>query len=446
LLQINTIIKIIVNKEMSAAHSKVSGQKVKKSGEVFRMIIRQYIKDFEKLGFGMFVHFGLYSVLGKGEWALHSLELDPKEYFALRKEFNPAADWADQLAAAAKQAGVKYITLTTRHHDGYSLFDTCGLNDFDSVHDNGRDLVREFVDACRAHGIIPFFYHTLLDWTDVRYKKDFPAYLEYLRNSVELLCTNYGKIGGLWFDGMWDKPDADWEQDALYTMIRKHQPEAMIINNTGLSARGALGHIELDSVTFERGKPSPLNMEGAPKYVASEMCQVFADHWGYAKEDLNFKSPADMIRDLCVCRRYGSNLLMNVGPMGDGTLRRMDGAIYDLMGQWVAINGEAIYAPYPSGIEVENKEEDFILVKDNTYYLFCDKLPMSADPNVALQSDNADMYKDVFKLDKKIKQITWLDNGEEVEFEQDGANVVVKTKPYIYSRHLVVRVAKIEVE
>jgi len=446
LLQINTIIKIIVNKEMSAAHSKVSGQKVKKAGEVFRMIIRQYIKDFEKLGFGMFVHFGLYSVLGKGEWALHSLELDPKEYFALRKEFNPAADWADQLAAAAKQAGVKYITLTTRHHDGYSLFDTCGLNDFDSVHDNGRDLVREFVDACRAHGIIPFFYHTLLDWTDVRYKKDFPAYLEYLRNSVELLCTNYGKIGGLWFDGMWDKPDADWEQDALYTMIRKHQPEAMIINNTGLSARGALGHIELDSVTFERGKPSPLNMEGAPKYVASEMCQVFADHWGYAKEDLNFKSPADMIRDLCVCRRYGSNLLMNVGPMGDGTLRRMDGAIYDLMGQWVAINGEAIYAPYPSGIEVENKEEDFILVKDNTYYLFCDKLPMSADPNVALQSDNADMYKDVFKLDKKIKQITWLDNGEEVEFEQDGANVVVKTKPYIYSRHLVVRVAKIEVE
>lgn len=416
------------------------------NGRGIRMIIRQYIKDFEKLGFGMFVHFGLYSVLGKGEWALHSLNLDPEEYFALRKEFNPVADWAEQLAAAAKQAGVKYITLTTRHHDGYSLFDTCGLNDFDSVHDNGRDLVREFVDACRAQDIIPFFYHTLLDWTDERYKKDFPAYLEYLRNSVELLCTNYGKIGGLWFDGMWDKPDADWEQDALYTMIRKHQPEAMIINNTGLSARGALGHIELDSVTFERGKPSPLNMEGAPKYVASEMCQVFADHWGYAKEDLNFKSPADMIRDLCVCRRYGSNLLMNVGPMGDGTLRRMDGAIYDLMGQWVAINGEAIYAPYPSGIEVENKEEDFILVKDNTYYLFCDKLPMSADPNVALKEENTELYKDIFKLDKKIKQITWLDNGEEVEFEQDGVNVVVKTKPYIYSRHLVVRVAKIEVE
>ena len=410
------------------------------------MIIKQYIKEFEKLGFGMFVHFGLYSVLGKGEWALHSLKLDPNEYFKLRKEFNPVADWADQLCVAAKQAGVKYITLTTRHHDGYSLYDTCGLNDFDSVHDNGRDLVREFVDACHAHGIIPFFYHTLLDWTEPRYKEDFPASLEYLRNSVEILCTKYGKIGGLWFDGMWDKPDADWEEDALYATIRKHQPEAMIINNTGLSALGALGHIELDSVTFERGKPAPLNMEGAPKYVASEMCQVFADHWGYTKDDLNFKSPASMIRDLCVCRRYGSNLLMNVGPMGDGTLRLMDRAIYDLMGQWVAINGEAIYAPYPSGIEVDNKEDDFILVNGNTYYLFCDKLPMSADPNVALKIQNAERFQEVFKLDKKIKKITWLDNGEEPEYEQDGDKVIVKTKPYMYGRQLVVRVAKIEVE
>ena len=243
---------------------------------------------------------------------------------------------------------------------------------------------------------------------------------------------------------MWSKPDADWEEDALYACIRAHQPEAMIINNTGLGAQGALGHIELDSVTFERGKPQPLNMEGAPKYVASEMCQVFADHWGYAQEDLNYKSPADMIRDLTVCRRYGSNLLMNVGPMEDGTLRLMDKAIYDLMGQWIKINGEAVYEPHPCGIEVENKPEDFLLEKDNIYYLFCDHLPMSADPNVALKQEGE--YRDIFTMSKKIKSITWLDNGDPVEFEQNGDRVTVKTVPYTYGRQLVVRVARIETE
>ena len=280
------------------------------------MIIKQYIKDFENLGFGMFVHFGLYSVLGKGEWAKKLLAISDEEYYKLAEDFHPEPDWADRLVTTAKRAGCKYITLTTRHHDGYSLYDTCGLNELDAPHTCGRDLVREFVDACRRQDIIPFFYHTLLDWHEESYRTDFKEYLKYLRKSVELLCTNYGKIGGLWFDGMWDRLEDDWEEDALYGCIRKHQPDAMIINNTGLSALGALGHIELDSVTFERGNPQPLNMDGAPKYVASEMCQVFADHWGYAKEDLNYKSPADMIRDLVLCRRYGSNLLMKRGTEG----------------------------------------------------------------------------------------------------------------------------------
>ena len=128
------------------------------------MIIEQRILDFEKLGLGMFVHFGAYSVVGKGEWALKSLGLDPVAYEQTARAFCPEADWAPKLVATAKNAGCKYITLTSRHHDGFSLYDTCGLNDYDSVHSCGRDLVREFVDACNAQGIIPFFYHTLIDW------------------------------------------------------------------------------------------------------------------------------------------------------------------------------------------------------------------------------------------------------------------------------------------
>lgn len=408
------------------------------------MIVKDYIKRFEKYGFGMFVHFGIYSVLGKGEWAKYCLNIKHEEYRKLVKQFHPIEDWAERLAIMAKQAGCKYITLTTRHHDGFSLYDTCGLNTYDAPHACGRDLIQEFVDACRRHGLVPFFYHTLIDWHEESYRTNFKEYLAYLRKSVEILCTNYGEIGGLWFDGMWEKPDEDWEEDALYGCIRKHQPEAMIINNTGLYAMGQLGHIELDSVTFERGKPALLNMEGAPKYVASEMCQIFAKHWAYAEQDFNYKAPADMIRDLVNCRRYGSNLLLNVGPMGDGTLRRIDEDIYELIGKWVALNGEAIYEPYPSAIEVENKPEDFILVKDHTYYLFCDKLPMYASPNV--EQYVGERFEDIFKLDKKIKKITWLDNGENVAFEQIGERVTVKTVPYTYGRHLVIRVAKIETE
>ena len=406
------------------------------------MIIKQYVKDFEKLGFGMFVHFGLYSVLGTGEWSKTNGNISDEEYQALVNKFDPKADWAIELVKTAKNAGCKYITLTTRHHDGFSLFDTCGLNTYDAVHAKcGRDLVREFVDACNAEGIIPFFYHTLLDWHEESYRTDFPKYLEYLRKSVEIICKNYGKIGGLWFDGMWDRANDDWEEDALYGTIRKYQPEAMIINNTGLHALGELGHIELDSVTFERGKPEPLNMEGAPKYVASEMCEVFCDHWGYAREDLNYKSPAQMIRELADCRRYRSNMLMNVGPMEDGSVREIDRATLNLMGRWVEYFGEAIYNPEPTNIEIEGKPDDFILKYENCYYLFCYNLPMSADPNVALVKDSN--YASRFQLEDEIEKVVWLDNGAEVIFEQENRDVTVMTVPYTYGRSLVVRVAKI---
>ena len=207
------------------------------------MIIEQRVKDFENLGFGMFVHFGLYSLLGKGEWALDQLKLDPKEYEKLAERFAPKEGWAKEMVAVAKGAGCKYITITTRHHEGYSLYDTCGLTEYDAPHFCGRDFIREFVDACNEQGIIPFFYHTLLDWHEPHYNSDFKTYLKYLRDSVEILCTKYGKIGGLWFDGKWNKPNDDWEEDALYGMIRSHQPDCIIVNNTGLSARGQAVHI-----------------------------------------------------------------------------------------------------------------------------------------------------------------------------------------------------------
>ena len=410
------------------------------------MIIKQYIKDFEQLGFGLFVHFGLYSVLGKGEWAEELLPSVTKEWYEreLTARFLPRPDWAQQLARAAKNAGCRYITLTVRHHDGFSLYDAGELSSFDAPHVCGRDLAREFVEACRENGLKPFFYHTLIDWHEPSFETDFSAYLVYLRKSVERLCTGYGKIGGIWFDGMWGRPDDDWEEDALYGMIRSHQPEAMIINNTGLSALGELGHIELDSVTFERGKPHLINQDGAKKYIASEMCQVLADHWGYAADDLNYKAPADSIRDLAVCRRYGSNLLLNVGPMGDGSLRSIDSAILELLERWTELNRAAIYTPRPAGIEIENRDDDFLLRDGDDYYLFCDHIPMIADPNVA-KNVSAE-YDVAFRFERRITSAEWLDNGEPVEFTQKDGKTTVKTVPFNYGRNTVIRVVRLHTE
>lgn len=406
------------------------------------MIVKQYIKDFEKLGFGLFVHFGLYSIVGKGEWTKKNNNIPDDEYYSLTEKFNPVENWATELAKLAKKAGCRYITLTTRHHDGFSLYDTCGLNTFDAPHALcGRDLIKEFVDACRKYDLVPFFYHTLIDWHEETYKTDFCEYLKYLRSSVKILCTNYGKIGGIWFDGMWEKPEANWEEDELYGLIRKYQPDAMIINNTGMVARGALGHIELDSITFERGKPLPINMDDSPKYIASEMCEILCDHWGYAREDLNYKSPALLLEEFADCRKCGSNFLLNVGPKADGTVPAIDMAYMELLGDWVNYFKEAVFLPRPTDIVIDGKEKDFILKNGKDYYLFCYDLPMVADSNVALFKEG--FYEDSFNLSENIISVNWLDDGKALDFSQNGQRVTIKTEPFDYGRNLVVRVAKI---
>ena len=405
------------------------------------MIIKPYIKEFEKLGFGMFVHFGVYSLIDQGEWARKLGTMPHEQYDQLYHQFDPDPDWANHIAAVAKNAGCRYITLTTRHHDGFSLYDTKGLNDYDAMHACGRDLVREFVNACHAYGLMPVFYHTLLDWKHPDYSTNFPRYLEYLRASVKLLCTNYGKIGGIWFDGMWDKRDADWEEDRLYHLIRTYQPEAMIINNTGLSHRGELGNIELDSVTFERGKPQPINMADSPKYIASEMNEVLCDHWGYAKDDLDYKPTGRIIEELAACRRYRSNFLLNIGPRGDGTLKPIDEAMFGIIGQWTAYFDEALHEPYPTKITIKDKPDDFILQNGSDYYLFCHHLPMLVDPSVGeLQSA---LYEDKFPFKPVIKTVRWLDCNSPLPFTQKDGITTIKTNPFHYGHNLVVRVAKI---
>jgi len=397
----------------------------------------QYIEDFKRLGFGLFCHFGLYSVVGKGEWYLDGVRFEGQdEYNALMEKFEIAEDWAKELVATAKAAGCKYITLTTRHHDGFSLFDTCGLNTFDAPHSAcGRDLVREFVDECNKEGIVPFFYHTLLDWWKPEFKEDFPAYIDYLVDSVEVLCKNYGKIGGLWFDGMWAKPEENWQEDRLYATIRKYQPEAMIINNTGLNALGKTGHPEIDSVTFERGAPTKVNSDNKP--IAGEVCQGITDHWGYAEDDICVKPVAELVELLVDCRKYQHNLLLNVGPMADGKLTEIESGTLKYMGKWVARNEAVVYNCVPADIQAENAD---IVTDGKYYYALIKKVPMSANAHVARVEDN---LRVTLKTDKRIVSAVWLDNNAPVSaFDECG----FYAEPFMYGTSLGVRVAKLELE
>ena len=394
----------------------------------------QYIENFEKLGFGLFVHFGLYSIVGKGEWYLH---LDPtadkNEYERLTRKFRINKNWAKDLVKTAKRAGCKYITLTTRHHDGFSLFDTCGLNDYDAPHSAcGRDLVREFVDACNESGIVPFFYHTLLDWHHPDYNANFPRYIDYLVASVEILCKNYGKIGGFWFDGTWNKPNEDWQENRLYGTIRKYQPDAMIINNTGLSECGKVGHPEIDSVTFERGKP--VFVDSSDKYRAGEMCQVLNDHWGYAKNDCNYKPVKEFIENLVDCRRYNCNFLLNTGLRGNGSVNPMDACILREIGKWVKRNKEAVYGVRSCDMKAENA---IILQGKDCYYAIIKDVPMYGDPNVQRVKTMGQV-----RVEGKILSAEWLDNAEKIQVQDNAFSV----SPFLYGESYFVRVAKLKMD
>lgn len=404
------------------------------------------IAHFEKLGFGMFIHWGLYSQLERGEWTfdLHKDSID--KYPDCFNNFTAEDFDAKAICQLAKKAGMKYITLTTRHHDGFSLYDTKGLSDYDVMHTPcKRDLIKEFVDACNEEGLMPMLYHTTLDWQHPDFNNDFDAYLEYLRKSVEILCTNYGKIGGLWFDGNWSKRGADWKLDELYGMIHRLQPDAMVINNTGLSEQGKTGHPEIDSVTFEQGQATVMNREGMDKYVAAEMCQTMNRHWGIAVNDLDYKSPRQMIERLCHARKVGANYLLNIGLTGQGGVTKITEALLEIIGQWTSMAKESLYEGKPSTM-LCNEDKDFVLEKDGYAYIYVHDLPLLGPKDVVVAYEKTDGDHSVRNVNRKVKSMKWVDNNEELLFTQDDDVLKYRATGYYYGTQLIVRIAKVEFE
>ncbi|MEM8709414.1 MAG: alpha-L-fucosidase [Planctomycetota bacterium] len=403
------------------------------------------IREFELMAFGLFLHWGLYSGIGAGEWAMNRHGIGKDEYFKLMSKFTAEGFDGAEIARVAKRAGMRYATLTSRHHDGFSLYDTRGLSSYDVTHTPaGRDLVLDFVEGCRSEGITPMLYCTTLDWTDPRFHEDWDAYQQYLRDSVELLCTKYGPIGGFWFDGNWSRRKADWQLDQLYGLIRRHQPEALIINNTGLESGGKVGHPEIDSVTFERGRAKALDRSGMTKYVAGEMCHTFNFHWGIATQDFNMLSPANVIEELCTARRAGANLLMNVGPDASGRIPDYERAALAKVGDWIEHSGGAegpIYAGVPTGIAGE--ERDFgVLVGDDLAYLFVFDITPTADSCHGVKSRGPGP-RPFTGLEGEWTSARWMDNDAEIDMTREGESVILKATKYPYGTNTVVRVARL---
>lgn len=405
------------------------------------------IERFERLAYGMFIHWGAYSQLGRGEWVMNREQIPVAEYTKLKDTFTAADFDGRAIARIAKNAGMTYVTLTTRHHDGFSLYDTRGLSDFDAPHSAaGRDLIAEFAEGCRAEGIVPFFYHTTLDWRWQSQSCDearFNEYLDFLHQSVEVLCTHYGPIGGLWFDGDWSRRTADWKHDRLYSTIRRLQPEAMIINNTGIGNEGKVSHPDVDSVTFEQSMPKALDRRGHAKYIAGEMCQTMNSHWGIGANDYSFKSPANIIENLAGCRKVGANYLLNVGPTATGAIPDYEAAALAVAGRWAARNAVPVYTGKPTGIACQGR--DFILAADGKLYWFVHDLRIAGHGQVTVSVGGAGP-RAAQGLNQPIRHVRWLDNGETLAFAQNPAAGVatVNFTGYPYGTNLVVRVAEIE--
>lgn len=405
------------------------------------------IKNYENLGLGLFIHWGLYSQLKVGEWTefIHKQKKD--KYEQLIYTFNASEFDATAIVHTAKTMGAKYIVLTTKHHEGFFLYDTKGLSSFDVMHSPAnRDLIKEFVNACHKENIQPFFYMATYDWHTPLYTHNFDQYLHYLNDSVRLLCKNYGKIGGFWFDGNWNKKEANWRLDELYGTIREYQPDAIIINNTGLKNRGKISNSEVDVVTYERHTPDTINHgTDNEKYVAGEVSLTMNQHWGYAENDLNFKSPKEIIENIAHARQIGANILINIGLTGDGAIPAINQSYIDIISRWTKMAAPALYKAKPVvTIKANGQHQDFAIKSKDKLYLFIFNLKVAGNENVVLGGEGTNL-RSFIGIHQQITQITWLDNNETLHFMQDTkqGTITINASGFEYGTNWIVRIAKV---
>lgn len=349
---------------------------------------------FVQARFGMFIHWGLYAVPARGEWVRSNERMPEEKYMPFFREFDPPAAEPKAWVQAAKEAGMGYVILTAKHHDGFCLFDS-ELTDFKSTNTPmGRDIVREFLEAGREAGLKVGLYYSLIDWHHPdfphygdRYhpmrsdpaasneERDFERYLAYMHGQVKELCTRYGRLDVLWFDFSYNQLRGEaWRANELADMVRTLQPGILLNNRLEVSgegfgslAQGEPAPCHGDFVSPERMVPPEglFDPQGRPLYW--ETCTTMNHSWGYCAGDPWYKPAPLLLKKLVECVSKGGNFLLNVGPDGNGRIPRQAMDTLKYLGQWMQINGESIRGCGPSGME--KPEWGRITRRENVLYL-----------------------------------------------------------------------------
>ena len=383
-------------------------------------------KEFSDAKFGIFLHWGIYSMFGQGEWYMTNENIDCHEYAKAASGFYPSRFNAKEWVAAFKAAGAKYITFTTRHHDGFSMFDT-KYSDYDIMDATPfkRDIVKELADECHKQGLRLHLYYSHIDWTREDYypigktgrgtgrKKhgEWKTYYEFMNNQLTELLTNYGKIGAIWFDGVWDQPDDfDWQFGKQYQLIHKLQPACLVGNNHHKHP-----YEGEDFQMFERDLPgeNTAGFSGGASIgkLPLETCETMNGMWGYRTKDQDYKSVPTLVRLLVRAAGKGANLLMNIGPQANGELPELALDRLKGMGEWLNRYGETVYGTTAG--DVMKADWGTTTRKGNTLYvhILADKMPEFV----------------TLPLKQKVQKAVLFDNGEKIEKEAIKGGIVLHT-------------------
>ena len=356
------------------------------------------IEWWRQARFGMFIHWGLYSVLGRHEWAMELEGIPVAEYEQLAKQFKPKPNAARDWAKLAKRAGMKYMVMTSKHHEGFCHFDTKLTNYCSPQQGPGRDLAKEYLDAARAEGLHCGFYYSLMDWhhpdgarcaTDEQARRRF---VDYIHGQIHELCSNYGKIDVLWYDVDWPLDAKGWESQKMNDMVLQLQPDIIVNNRNGLA--GDFGTPEQEIVAEKAGRDW-------------EACMTMNDSWGYHKADDDWKSPKTVVRNLIECARDGGNYLLNIGPKPDGSIPEESVRILTAVGEWMDKNGSTIYEAERCKVR-HSAFADFTR-KGNTLYIHVYFWPGETVSIGGLQT--------------KVKSAKLLASGKPVNFKQEEFRV-----------------------